>query len=73
VVFAEGAAAETYLDTGHRGVFANAAGALILHPALMQIRREREGFARLVTGGEILGQIRERLARRRCRARRDVG
>ena len=64
VLFAEGAAAESFLDTGHRGVFDNAAEPLLLHPDLMQIRREAEGCAPLCTGGEILATIRRRLAER---------
>jgi hypothetical protein len=64
VLFAEGTAVESYLDTGHRGVFDNSSEPLLLHPDLMQIRRAREGCARLVTGGEALAVIRERLARR---------
>lgn len=62
ILFAEGAPAESYLDTGHRGVFDNADEPLILHPALMQIRREAEGCAPLCMGGEALFRIRERLA-----------
>jgi hypothetical protein len=64
VLFAEGAAAESYLDTGHRGVFDNAEAPIILHPDLMQIRREAEGCAPLCTGGETLFRIRNRLADR---------
>jgi hypothetical protein len=33
VLLAEGAAAESYLDTGNRGFFSNAAGPAVLHPA----------------------------------------
>ncbi len=70
VLFAEGAAAESFLDTGHRGVFTNAAEPLLLHPDLMQQRREAEGCAPLCTGGSKLDAIRERLARRRLPGRR---
>jgi hypothetical protein len=62
IVLANGAPAESYLDTGHRGVFDNADEPLILHPELMQIRREAEGCAPLCMGGEALFRIRERLA-----------
>lgn len=62
VVFAEGAPAETFLDTGHRGVFGE--GAVVAHPAVMQQRREALGFAPLCLGGEALGAIRQRLAAR---------
>ena len=65
ILFAEGAPAESFLDTGHRGVFDNAAEPLLLHPDLMQIRREAEGRAPLCLGGEALSQIRARLAARR--------
>jgi hypothetical protein len=64
ILFAEGAAAESYLDTGHRGVFDNADAPLLLHPDLMQIRREAEGCAPLCLGGETLARIRTRLAHR---------
>jgi hypothetical protein len=64
ILFAEGAAAESFLETGHRGVFENEKAPLLLHPDLMQIRREAAGFAPLLTGGERLAAIRQRLARR---------
>jgi hypothetical protein len=67
ILFAEGAPAESYLDTGHRGVFDNADAPLILHPDLMQIRREEEGCAPLCMGGETLFRIRERLSHRSWR------
>ena len=65
IIFAEGAPVESFLDTGHRGLFDNAAAPLLLHPELMQQRREGEGCAPLCTGGEALAAIRETLARRR--------
>jgi hypothetical protein len=64
IILAEGTPAETYLDTGHRGVFDNTNTPIILHPNLMQIRREAEGCAPLCTGGPALAQIRHRLAQR---------
>jgi hypothetical protein len=64
ILFAEGAPAESYLDTGHRGVFDNADEPLILHPDLMQLRRAAEGCAPLCMGGETLFRIRQRLAER---------
>jgi hypothetical protein len=64
ILLADGAAAETYLDTGHRGVFDNADQPLLLHPDLMQIRREREGCAPLCLGGARLDELRARLAAR---------
>ncbi len=64
VLFAEGAAVESYLDTGHRGVFDDADAPLLLHPELMQLRREAEGCAPLCLGGPKLAAIRRDLARR---------
>jgi len=65
ILLAEGAAAESFLDTGHRGIFENADSPLILHPDLMQIRREADSVAPLVTGGEVLDGIRARLHARK--------
>jgi hypothetical protein len=65
ILLAEGAAAESFLDTGHRGVFENAAEPLILHPDLMQLRREAESIAPLCRDGEKLGQIRAGLHARK--------
>lgn len=65
ILFAEGAPVESYLDTGHRGVYANSAEPLILHPDLMQIRREAESAAPLVTSGPELAAIRTRLHARK--------
>jgi hypothetical protein len=62
---AEGAAVESYLDTGHRGVFKNAAAPLLLHPDLMQIRRQAGSVAPLITGGEALAAIRAQLHARK--------
>ncbi len=64
ILFAEGAAVESYLDTGHRGAFDNAEAPLLLHPDLMQVRREAEGCAPLCLGGPKLAAIRQDLARR---------
>jgi hypothetical protein len=61
ILLAEGAGAESYLDTGHRGVFGNATTPVILHPDLMQIRRQAQSVSPLVTGGEELAAIRARL------------
>jgi hypothetical protein len=65
ILLAEGAGAESYLDTGHRGVFSNAAAPLILHPDLMQMRRQARSIAPLVTGGEELAAIRAQLHARK--------
>ena len=64
VIFAEGVPAESYLDTGHRGIFDNAEATVTAHPALMQQRREKEGCAPLCLGGSVLDAIRQRLASR---------
>lgn len=64
VLFAEGAAAESFLDTGHRGVFDNAEERVIALPSAMQARRETESCARLVTEGPELDAIRARIAQR---------
>jgi hypothetical protein len=56
LVMAEGLAAESYLDTGNRGVFANGGSALILHPDMTasegQLRREAESCLPLMTSAE---------------------
>jgi hypothetical protein len=68
VVFAEGMPAESYLDTGHRGVFDNAEEEPVLsHPAWMQQRREAESCAPLCLGGPALDAIRHRIAARQGR------
>jgi hypothetical protein len=64
VIIAEGAAVESFLDTGHRGVFDNAEDRVIALPAAMQEKREAESCARLVTEGPELDAIRAALARR---------
>jgi hypothetical protein len=64
IMFAEGTAVESYLDTGHKGVFDNAESPLTLHPDRMQQRREAAGCAPLCTGGPALAAIRETIARR---------
>jgi hypothetical protein len=64
VIFAEGAAVETFLDTGHRGVFDNAEIPVIALPAAMQERREAESCAPLCTSGPALEAIRQRIAAR---------
>jgi hypothetical protein len=71
LVFAEGAAAESFLDTGHRGVFDNAAP--LAHPVLMQRRREAESCAPLCLGGPQLETIRAEIAARQPGLRRLAG
>jgi hypothetical protein len=68
ILIAEGTPAESYLDTGHRGLFENAGEPLILHPDLMQLRREAESVAPLCTNGPHLAAIRTRLHDRKRQA-----
>ncbi|MBU6449780.1 MAG: Hint domain-containing protein, partial [Rhodospirillales bacterium] len=63
-LFANGTPAESFLDTGHRGVFDNALDTVIALPAAMQARREAESFAPLCTRGSKLEDIRARIASR---------
>ncbi|GLR65774.1 hypothetical protein GCM10010909_04520 [Acidocella aquatica] len=64
VIFAEAAPVETYLDTGHRGIFDNAEDDVVALPAVMQRRREAEGCAPLCLGGPVLAEIRRKIAAR---------
>ncbi len=64
VIFAEAAPVESFLDTGHRGVFDNAEDAVIALPEAMQARREAESCAPLCTSGPVLETIRRRIASR---------
>jgi hypothetical protein len=71
ILLAEGAKTESFLDTGHRSIFADRDEAVILHPdligdAAMQERRFALSCAPLVTDGPILAQIRAGLATRRA-------
>jgi hypothetical protein len=65
ILLAEGAPAESFLNTGHRGLFENAGAPLILHPDLMQARREAESIAPLCHDGARLAAIRARLHARK--------
>jgi hypothetical protein len=69
VIFAEGAPAETFLDTGHRGVFDNEASQVVAHPVVMQQRRDAGSCAPLCLGGAGLEAIRQRLAARQTGVR----
>lgn len=64
IIFAEGAAAESFLNAGHRGLFENSDEPLLLHPDLMNMKRMAESCAPLVTGGEQLAEIRRGLCER---------
>ncbi|MDE1905474.1 MAG: Hint domain-containing protein [Rhodospirillales bacterium] len=63
-LFAENTPAESFLDTGHRGIFDNALDGVIALPVAMQARREAESFAPLCTMGSKLEEIRARIAAR---------
>ncbi len=65
VLLAEGAPAESYLDTGHRGYFDNGETSVTLHPAVMQERRVASSCAPLVIDGPQLAAIRAALATHR--------
>lgn len=62
VLFANGTPVESFLDTGHRGVFDNVDSRVIALPAAMQARREAESFAPLCTQGPELEALRTRIA-----------
>ncbi len=68
VILAEGLPAESYLDTGNRGMFANAQEPMVLHPDLMaendQARRATGSCAPLVCDPEGVEPIWRRLAGR---------
>ena len=64
VVLAEGLPAESYLDTGNRGNFANAGGAVALHPDFASLTWDAAGCAPLVVTGPRLEAVRRRLAER---------
>lgn len=64
ILFAENAPVESFLDTGHRGVFDNAEDVLIALPSAMQARREAESCAPLCGPGAVLEAIRQRIASR---------
>jgi hypothetical protein len=64
VIFAEGLAVETYLDTGDRAAFDDAAPALTLHPVFgdVALRLEAAGYAPLRVTGPEVAKVRARLA-----------
>jgi collagen type I/II/III/V/XI/XXIV/XXVII alpha len=64
VVLAEALPAETYLDTGNRAAFGNAAGPVMLHPDFAPRAWERDACAHLTGGGEVVAAIRMHLAAR---------
>jgi V8-like Glu-specific endopeptidase len=64
VLFAEGLAAESYLDTGNRSAFQNGGGATALHPDFARRIWREAGCARLVTDGSHVARASRRLLTR---------
>ncbi len=64
VLLAEGLPAESFLDTGNRGAFENAAGPVDLSPAFARRVWAARGCLPLLTGGEVVKVARRRLADR---------
>lgn len=68
VLHADGALAESYLETGNRNSFENGGAAVMLHPDLAQTLRENRGCAPFAQTGSIVEAVRARLlARARIR------
>ncbi len=61
-ILAEGLPAESYLDLGNRGAFANGGGAVALHPDFARSLWQAEGCGELILGGPLLAAARARLA-----------
>jgi hypothetical protein len=61
ILLAEGMPAESYLDTGNRGAFANGGTVAMAAPDFALRVWEAAGCAPLCIGGEMLAEIRERL------------
>ncbi len=66
VLFAEGAAAESYLDTGNRCAFENGGPALVLHPDFAQALRKAAGCAPFAEAGPAVQAVRQRILDRAC-------
>jgi hypothetical protein len=64
VVFAEGLAAESYLDTGNRPSFVNGGASLTLFPGFEAASWETQGCAPLTITGETVRRARELLTAR---------
>jgi len=74
VLIAEGAGAESYLETGNRGAFENGGPALTLHPNFAQSAREAKGCAPFAESGPAVETIRARiLARSGAATTHDAG
>jgi len=61
VLFAEGAPAESYLETGNRGAFEDGGESLTLHPDFAQGVREQHGYAPFAESGKIVEAVRQRI------------
>jgi hypothetical protein len=61
ILIAEGAPAESYLDTGNRTAFANGGSTVMAHPDFARAIWRTGGFAPLLTGGRALHDLRTRL------------
>jgi hypothetical protein len=72
VVLAEGAPAESWLDTGNRGAFANAPAGAADGAARPADHYATLGYAPLLTGGPALDAVRATLARRAAELGRPV-
>jgi autotransporter passenger strand-loop-strand repeat protein len=64
VIFADGLPAESYLDTGNRGAFANGDGPVMLNPDFARHVWATEACAKLVLDGPKLAAVRRRLRER---------
>jgi hypothetical protein len=77
VVLAEGLPSETFLDSGNRAAFGNAAGAVKLHPdfsrADTSLSWDARGYAPLCVIGEQVERLREQLAAQAKRLRSEGG
>ena len=77
ILLAEGLPAESYLDTGNRGVFENAAAPLVLHPDVAtnnpQRRRELFSCAPFAADADRVEPMWRRLAIRACQLGYTVG
>jgi hypothetical protein len=60
VLFAEGAAAESYLETGNRHAFENEA-VTMMHPDFAQTKREVESCAPFVESGAVVEAVRQQI------------
>jgi len=58
ILLAENTPAESYLDTGNRGMFGSHASSVVVHPGLAQERRHAGSCAPLVEHGPLVERIR---------------